>query len=142
MFSFYENILIEWGPSEETIWLTLPGGRLLTGAAGQKLMDPDSVPEGIRPGEIQPLGNYAVQITWEDGFNQVAPFDLLETLERLPKPDGFNPDAPSATTAAANEQQQQQQQQQQQKQNVLSSEAGQILASAMAFQPSGTGGQQ
>ena len=80
-------------------------------------MDPNSVPEGIRPGDIQPLGNYAVQITWEDGFNQVAPFDLLESLERLPKPEGFDPDAPGAADAAQG-----------------ASEAKQILATATGYQ--------
>jgi hypothetical protein len=26
---------------------------------------------------VQPLGNYAVQISWDDGFNQVAPYEVL-----------------------------------------------------------------
>ena len=80
-------------------------------------MDPKSVPDDIRPGDIQPLGNYAVQITWEDGFNQVAPFDLLESLERLPKPEGFDPDAPRTADAQG------------------ASEAQQILATATGYQP-------
>ena len=29
------------------------------------------IPEDIQPESVQPLGNYAVQITWQDGFNQV-----------------------------------------------------------------------
>jgi len=32
---------------------------------------------------VQPVGNYAVQITWEDGFNQVASYELLGSLEHL-----------------------------------------------------------
>ena len=32
---------------------------------------------------IQPLGNYAVQISWTDQFNQVATFDLLSSLPRV-----------------------------------------------------------
>lgn len=39
------------------------------------------VPEGIRPVGVSPVGNYAVQIAWEDGFNQLAPFDILAALE-------------------------------------------------------------
>jgi len=31
---------------------------------------------------ISPLGNYAVQITWKDQFNQVATFELLASLPR------------------------------------------------------------
>lgn len=30
------------------------------------------ISEDIEPEEIRPMGNYAVQITWPDGFNQVS----------------------------------------------------------------------
>jgi len=40
-----------------------------------------AVPDNIQPTTVAPLGNYAVQITWEDGFNQVASFDLLASLQ-------------------------------------------------------------
>jgi DUF971 family protein len=39
------------------------------------------VPEGLKALGVVPLGNYAVQITWQDGFSQVAPFDLLASLQ-------------------------------------------------------------
>jgi len=29
------------------------------------------IPEDIEPEEIRPMGNYAVSITWPDGFSQV-----------------------------------------------------------------------
>jgi len=61
---------------------------------GEKMLDDSTIPDNIRPSDIQPLGNYAVQITWEDGFNQVASFDLLEGLERMPTPQGFEFQAP------------------------------------------------
>jgi hypothetical protein len=35
------------------------------------------VPAGIKPLGVAPMGNYAVQIQWEDGFSQVR-----NTLER------------------------------------------------------------
>jgi DUF971 family protein len=41
------------------------------------------VPDDIGAMGVQPVGNYAVQITWEDGFNQVASFELLGSLEHL-----------------------------------------------------------
>ncbi|XP_054780236.1 fe-S cluster assembly factor HCF101, chloroplastic isoform X2 [Prosopis cineraria] len=56
----------------------------------QKLQYAD-VPEDIEPGEIRPMGNYAVSITWLDGFSQIAPYDQLQTIERLvdiPQPTG------------------------------------------------------
>lgn len=37
---------------------------------GAPIMEP--VRDDVRPVGIVPLGNYAVQITWEDGFNQVG----------------------------------------------------------------------
>lgn len=48
----------------------------------QKLQYTD-VPEDIEPEEIRPMGNYAVSITWPDGFSQIAPYDQLQTMERL-----------------------------------------------------------
>ncbi|CAK0786755.1 hypothetical protein CVIRNUC_009969 [Coccomyxa viridis] len=47
---------------------------------GEKTLRDADVPEDVEPESVQPLGNYAVQITWKDGFNQVATFDLLATL--------------------------------------------------------------
>jgi DUF971 family protein len=32
----------------------------------------EDIPETVVPQSINPLGNYAVQISWEDGFNQVG----------------------------------------------------------------------
>ena len=38
---------------------------------GERTLRDEDVPEDVRPASVQPLGNYAVQITWQDGFNQV-----------------------------------------------------------------------
>ncbi len=38
---------------------------------GEKLNRSDSISDDIQPDTIAPLGNYAVQILWQDGFNQV-----------------------------------------------------------------------
>ncbi|KAI5680597.1 hypothetical protein M9H77_01824 [Catharanthus roseus] len=48
----------------------------------QKLAYTD-IPEDIEPEEIRPMGNYAVSIVWPDGFNQIAPYDQLQNMERL-----------------------------------------------------------
>jgi DUF971 family protein len=40
-----------------------------------------AAPEGVKPSGVSPVGNYAVQIVWDDGFNQVAPFEVLAGLE-------------------------------------------------------------
>lgn len=38
---------------------------------GAPLADAPAVPADIRPTGVQAVGNYAAQITWEDGFSQV-----------------------------------------------------------------------
>ncbi|KAF2952024.1 fe-S cluster assembly factor HCF101, chloroplastic isoform X1 [Oryza sativa Japonica Group] len=60
---------------------------------GEQKVQYGDIPEDIEPEEIRPMGNYAVSITWPDGFSQIAPYDQLEMLERLV-------DVPRATTAA------------------------------------------
>jgi len=47
---------------------------------GQRMLRDEDVAEDVTPAAINPLGNYAVQISWEDGFNQVAPYELLDSL--------------------------------------------------------------
>lgn len=37
---------------------------------GEKMLRDSDVLDDIEPASVQPLGNYAVQITWQDGFNQ------------------------------------------------------------------------
>ncbi|KAL9242385.1 hypothetical protein vseg_016390 [Gypsophila vaccaria] len=50
---------------------------------GEQKLQYNDIPEDIEPEEIRPMGNYAVQITWPDGFSQIAPYDQLQSLERL-----------------------------------------------------------
>ncbi|XP_061366486.1 fe-S cluster assembly factor HCF101, chloroplastic isoform X1 [Gastrolobium bilobum] len=50
---------------------------------GEQKLQYTDVAEDIEPEDIQPMGNYAVSITWPDGFNQIAPYDQLQTMERL-----------------------------------------------------------
>lgn len=56
---------------------------------GEQKLEYGDVPEDIEPADIRPMGNYAVSITWPDGFSQIAPYDQLQSMERLvdaPKP--------------------------------------------------------
>jgi Mrp family chromosome partitioning ATPase len=50
---------------------------------GAKISNDDDVPDDIEPLEIRSVGTYAVGISWETGFNQVATFEMLATLPRL-----------------------------------------------------------
>eukprot|EP00891_Asterochloris_glomerata_P007340 jgi/Astpho2/7340/fgenesh1_pm.00114_%23_1_t len=49
---------------------------------GEKMSRDSDIPEDITPESVAALGNYAVQILWQDGFNQVAPFELLLSIPR------------------------------------------------------------
>lgn len=40
--------------------------------SGEQKLQYTDVPEDIEPEEIRPMGNYAVSITWPDGFSQVS----------------------------------------------------------------------
>ncbi|PNW88802.1 hypothetical protein CHLRE_01g045902v5 [Chlamydomonas reinhardtii] len=46
----------------------------------------EEAPADARPVAVNPLGNYAVQITWSDGFNQVASYELLDELKSYAVP--------------------------------------------------------
>ncbi|KAL8237043.1 hypothetical protein R6Q59_018124 [Mikania micrantha] len=50
---------------------------------GEQKLQYGDIPEDIEPEEIRPMGNYAVSITWPDGFSQIAPYDQLKSMERL-----------------------------------------------------------
>lgn len=50
---------------------------------GERRLKPSDISENIEPESVRPMGNYAVSISWPDGFNQVAPFDQLQSIERL-----------------------------------------------------------
>jgi hypothetical protein len=38
---------------------------------GEQKLQYSDIPDDIEPEEIRPMGNYAVSITWPDGFSQV-----------------------------------------------------------------------
>ncbi|KAJ0576379.1 putative iron-sulfur protein NUBPL [Helianthus annuus] len=50
---------------------------------GEQKLQYGDIPEDIEPEEIRPMGNYAVSIQWPDGFSQIAPYDQLQSMERL-----------------------------------------------------------
>eukprot|EP00892_Ulva_mutabilis_P002748 jgi/Ulvmu1/12474/UM009_0126.1 len=50
---------------------------------GERTLRDEDIPDDVLPQEVQSLGNYAVQISWQDGFNQVAPFEVLRGVERM-----------------------------------------------------------
>eukprot|EP00741_Cyanophora_paradoxa_P004288 tig00000792_g4162.t1 len=47
---------------------------------GAQILQPESVPETIKPVSISPVGNYAVSIAWSDGHPSLFPFRALGTI--------------------------------------------------------------
>jgi ATP-binding protein involved in chromosome partitioning len=48
---------------------------------GEERLDPASVPEDVHPLQIQPVGRYAIQISWSDGHDSgIYPFRRLREL--------------------------------------------------------------
>jgi Mrp family chromosome partitioning ATPase len=54
---------------------------------GEKILSDTDISDYIEPLEIRTVGNYAIQIQWDGGFNQVASFELLSSLPRLSEQD-------------------------------------------------------
>lgn len=64
--------------AEEPFWLEAAlvrrndtSARSINEWTGEALGGAAEVPEGIKPLGVAPMGNYAAQIQWEDGFSQV-----------------------------------------------------------------------
>jgi ATP-binding protein involved in chromosome partitioning len=49
--------------------LSCPCAMCVSEYTGELLVDPQTVPEDIQAEEIEPLGNYAIAITWSDGHS-------------------------------------------------------------------------
>jgi DUF971 family protein len=51
--------------------------------SGERLLDPASIPETIRPSTIKSVGAYAIQIRFSDGHGTgIYTFDKLRSLNR------------------------------------------------------------
>ena len=64
--------------------------KLQAASAGLLMVDIEEAPSMSVPASVGPLGNYAVQIQWEDGFNQARstlacplPCESLSCLQTL-----------------------------------------------------------
>jgi Mrp family chromosome partitioning ATPase/DUF971 family protein len=56
--------------------------------SGRPLLDPSSVSEAVYPRSMQPMGNYAVAVTWSDGHDSsIYPYETILKLAQ-PGPTG------------------------------------------------------
>ena len=67
------TIRVRWQDGKESVIparrlrLDCPCAACIDEWTGAPLLDPDRVPEEVRPVAMEPVGNYAVQIRWSDG---------------------------------------------------------------------------
>ena len=85
------DVKIKWRDGHESVY---PARSLRLACAcaacvheftGHTLINPTSVPEGVRPLNILPVGRYAIQITWSDGHaTGIYAFDRLRVMCQCP----------------------------------------------------------
>lgn len=81
------ELAIRWSDGRESVF-DVRDLRLACGCAtcvdewsGNGLLDPAGVPVDVRPLRIEPVGRYAIQITWSDGHaTGIYPFERLRQL--------------------------------------------------------------
>ena len=77
---------------DKPFWITAKNVRMSDTSARVKgsdespdrLLNGTPIPDDIAPIEMSVIGNYAMSVTWPDGLSQVAAFNTLAKLERLP----------------------------------------------------------
>jgi ATP-binding protein involved in chromosome partitioning len=65
--------------------LACPCAQCVEETTGKILLDPETVPEDIRPEVVVTVGSYAISIGWTDGHETgIYSFDLLRSIgERM-----------------------------------------------------------
>lgn len=55
--------------------------------SGKRTLDPATIRDDIRPLKMEPMGNYALQVTWSDGHSSgIYSWDLLRRLVQQKPP--------------------------------------------------------
>ena len=81
------ELAIEWQDGHRSVYpvralrLACACARCIDEWTGEDRRDPADVPEDVHPLRIEPVGRYAIQITWSDGHSSgIYPFRRLRAL--------------------------------------------------------------
>ena len=81
------QLAISWADGGRSLYdvrelrLACPCASCVDEWTGEERLDPASVPEDVHPVTIDPVGRYAIQISWSDGHDTgIYPFDRLRSL--------------------------------------------------------------
>ena len=82
------ELCIEWADGTQSVY-DVRELRLACGCAacvdewtGENRLDPNSVPDDVRPVKIESVGRYAIQIHWSDGHDTgIYPYRRLRELD-------------------------------------------------------------
>lgn len=78
---------IRWGDGHVSTYeprylrIRCPCARCVEELTGRRILEPDSVPEGIYPRAIRYVGSYALRFDWSDGHDTgIYPFEFLREI--------------------------------------------------------------
>ncbi len=96
------HLRIRWGDDHVSdfppryLRITCPCAGCVDEFTGERILDADSVPEGIHPLAIHYVGRYAIRFDWSDGHGTgIFPFDYLRRLCPCPPCGADRPSTPS-----------------------------------------------
>lgn len=71
---------------------------------GRLKLDPDSVSDSIKPSNLRPVGNYALEINWSDGHPSLFPYsrfvDNFDSASQRAVSESFREDSPAHSRVA------------------------------------------
>ena len=82
-----DSVNIEWSDGHSSIYgskhlrINCGCAECIEEWTSRRILDPDTVPEDIRPEDYLTVGRYAIQFLWSDAhYTGIYPFDILRKL--------------------------------------------------------------
>ena len=94
------RLYIEWGDDHvsefepRALRILCPCAGCVDEMTGQRVLRPETIPEGVYPTAIHYVGRYALQFVWSDGHDTgFYPYDYLRRVCPCPECEGDGADA-------------------------------------------------